>query len=128
MIIVYKQWHLQLCHHSPLQRRAARVGFDWPQVAPVYAKVHEEIAELQAVPAADTAARHEELGDLLFSVVNLARHVGVDAETALRAANAKFERRFRAVEAEVEGRGGRLQDSTLEELDACWERAKAHER
>lgn len=117
-----------LSRAQKLQRRAARVGFDWPDAAPVYAKVHEEIAELQAVPAADAAARSEELGDLLFSVVNLARHLGVDAETALRAANAKFERRFGAVEADVAARGARLENSTLEELDACWDRAKANER
>ncbi|USI72650.1 nucleoside triphosphate pyrophosphohydrolase [Sphingomonas morindae] len=85
-----------LLRAEKLQRRAARVGFDWPDAAGPRAKVAEEWAELDA--AASPEARLEEFGDLLFAMVNYARHVGIDAEAALRAANAKFERRFKAME------------------------------
>ncbi|MGE0745309.1 MAG: nucleoside triphosphate pyrophosphohydrolase [Rhodospirillales bacterium] len=113
-----------------LQRRAARVGFDWPDAEPVFAKIDEEIAELRA--EIDAAAPPErvaaEVGDLLFSVVNLARHLDVDPEVALRGTNAKFERRFRAVEARLAAAGRTAADAGLAELDALWDEAKADER
>ena len=100
-----------------LQKRAAKVGFDWPDAAPVADKVREELAEL--ADAKTVAERHEELGDLLFSVVNLARHSGVDAEAALRDANAKFQRRFEAVEDAVD-----LTSADLDTMEAAWNEAK----
>ena len=113
-----------------LQARAARVGFDWPDPAPVFDKIDEEIAEFRAELAAD--APHErladEIGDLLFACVNLARHADVDAEAALNQANAKFERRFRRIEELLAAEGRRPDDATLEEMDALWDRAKAEER
>ena len=114
-----------------LQRRAARVGFDWPGPAPALAKLREEVAEFaaeldRAEPAPARAA--EELGDVLFACANLARHAGVDPETALRAANDKFERRFRRVEALLAAAGRAPEDSDLAEMDRLWDRAKAEER
>ncbi|MDX1592769.1 MAG: nucleoside triphosphate pyrophosphohydrolase [Gammaproteobacteria bacterium] len=118
-----------LLRAEKLQRRAARVGFDWPDIAPVLAKVEEELAELRAeLDGEAPAARVEaELGDLLFAVVNVARHAGVDAEAALRGANERFGRRFRRVESEFAQRGTAMHDAGLDELDAAWERAKARE-
>jgi len=114
-----------------LQRRAARVGFDWTEPAPVFAKIEEEIAELRLAAAAPerTAERIEdELGDLLFACVNLARHFDVDPDAALRRTNAKFERRFRWIEAAL-GRSGRTpSQSTLAEMDRLWDEAKRAER
>lgn len=114
---------------AKLQRRAARVGFDWPETGQVLDKIEEEIAELRAEIAgrAPEARLVDEIGDLLFAVVNLARHCEVDAEAALRAANAKFERRFRAVEAGLGATGRTLEDATLEEMEALWQEAKATE-
>ncbi|SEN26365.1 ATP diphosphatase [Loktanella fryxellensis] len=112
-----------------LQKRAARVGFDWPDVALVVDKIAEEAAEL--VEARDTmslAEVAEEYGDLLFVMANLGRHLGVDPEEALRAANAKFSRRFNAVEDALAAMGRRPADSDLAEMDALWDAAKAHER
>jgi tetrapyrrole methylase family protein/MazG family protein/ATP diphosphatase len=114
-----------------LQARAARAGFDWPGAADVVKKIAEEARELAA--AADTAAAdkdevREELGDLLFALVNLARHFEVDPETALRSANAKFERRFRFIERQLARHGKRPETSTLEEMDALWNEAKMAER
>lgn len=112
-----------------LQRRAARVGFDWGETQPVLDKLREETAEIEAALAAgDRQAVAEEIGDLLFTMVNLARRLEVDPETALRACNAKFERRFRRLEAELAARGRRPEDVPLAELDAGWEAAKAAER
>ncbi len=102
-----------------LQRRAARVGFDWPDASGPRAKIDEEIAELGA--AATDAERHHELGDLLFSVVNYARHLGIDPEAALRDSNARFEQRFRAVETLAEQP---LSELDLDGLEALWQRAK----
>ncbi len=112
-----------------LQRRAARVGFDWPDAAPVLAKIEEELGELRVeIAAAAPRARLEgELGDLLFAVVNLGRHLGVDGEAALRQTNAKFERRFRAIEAALAAAGRTLEDASLEDLEALWQEAKATE-
>ena len=100
-----------------LQRRAARTGFDWPDIAGPRAKIDEELAELEA--ETEPTAREEELGDLLFAVVNLARFLNIDAEEALRKANRKFEKRFRALEREP-GFGG----LSLDEMEALWTRAK----
>src|SRR5690606_39346928 len=119
---------------TKLQARAACVGFDWPGPGPVIAKLHEEIeearAEFAAVAAdpADTAAQarlEDELGDLLFVCANLARHAKVDPGTALRRANAKFERRFRAMEAMAAEAGTELAGMSLDAQDAYWNRAKA---
>ncbi len=103
-------------------RKAARVGFDWPDVHGVVAKVHEEIAEVEA--ARTPEERAAELGDLLFAIVNWARWLNVDAETALREANARFARRFAAVEAQARAQGLDLRQMGLEALDALWEAAK----
>lgn len=119
-----------------LQERAARVGFDWTTADDVVAKIEEEIVELrQAVSkteedgeSRDGEAISEELGDLLFSIVNHARHLGVDPETALRRANVKFERRFRHVETETSSSGRDLERLSLAEYEEAWKRAKERER
>lgn len=114
-----------------LQKRAARVGFDWDELAPVAEKIEEELAELQrelAAPAPDALRLQDELGDLLFAVVNLARHVKIDPEAALRHTNAKFERRFRALEAEITASSGDLASAGLAAMEAAWQRAKAAEQ
>lgn len=103
-------------------RKAARVGFDWPDVRGVVAKVHEEIAEVEAAETPEERAA--ELGDLLFAIVNWARWLNVDAETALREANARFARRFAAVEVQARAQGVDLRQMGLEALDALWEAAK----
>ena len=122
---------------TKLQKRAARVGFDWPGPDPVIAKLHEEIDEVRvefaAVAAApeDAAARdrlEDEIGDLLFVCANVARHAKVDPGAALRRANAKFERRFRAMEALAEADGVALASLPLEAQDGYWNRAKRRER
>ena len=119
-----------LLRAEKLQRRAARVGFDWPHPDGVMEKCREELAEIDAARAAgaDPHALGEEVGDLLFSCVNLARHLGVDAEQALRGATAKFERRFRALEALLAGRGTPVGEADLATMDAAWEDVKARER
>ena len=112
-----------------LQKRAARVGFDWPDVSHVIDKITEEAAEL--VEARDTMGQDEmvdEMGDLLFVIANLARHLDIDPEEALRRTNAKFTRRFGAVEAALAARGKRPEDSTLQEMDALWNVVKASEK
>ncbi|MCL1629785.1 nucleoside triphosphate pyrophosphohydrolase [Roseibaca sp. V10] len=112
-----------------LQKRAARVGFDWPDTAQVLDKIAEESAEL--VEARDTLTQAqvtEEMGDLLFVMANLARHLNVDPEEALRAANAKFTRRFRAIEAALAAENRRPEDSDLIEMDVLWNAAKAVEK
>jgi MazG family protein len=118
-----------LSRAEKLQRRAARVGFDWPDAAGVFGKVREELGEIENARAAGAgpAAIGEEVGDLLFSCVNLARHLGVDAEQALRQASGKFERRFRAMERLLDGEGRGAQDASPAEMDAAWERVKATE-
>jgi len=107
------------------QRRAARVGFDWPDIAGVRAKVQEEMAEVEASPAGD--AREEEVGDMLFAVVNWARWLEVEPETALRRGNAKFARRFAHMEAAAREQGRQMSAMSLSELDALWEAAKQAE-
>ncbi len=112
-----------------LQKRAARVGFDWPSTDQVLAKIQEEAAEL--VEARDTLGPDEiedEMGDLLFVMANLSRHMGVDPEAALRRANAKFTRRFGAIETALKQRGKTPEQSNLEEMDALWDAAKAAEK
>lgn len=109
-----------------IQRRAARVGFDWPSVEGVRGKLDEELAELDAAcTAGDAAAAEDEFGDVLFSLVNLARHLDIDAEGALRAATAKFERRFRAVEARLSARGVDMAGLDAAALDREWRAVKA---
>lgn len=112
-----------------LQKRAARVGFDWPDIAQVLDKMHEEAAEL--VEARDTLSQadvEEEFGDLLFVMANLGRHLKIDPEAALRAANAKFTRRFEAIEAALAAKGKTPADSDLQEMDALWNAAKEAEK
>ena len=108
------------------QDKAAKVGFDWEKKSDVEAKVAEELSELAG--AADQAAAHEEIGDLLFALVNLARWLNVDPEGALRDANAKFERRFRAIEDALKARGKTPAQSNLAEMDSLWNKAKATEK
>jgi len=114
-----------LLRAQKLQKRAARVGFDWAQTDQVLAKVLEEAAELTS--AQSDANRSEEFGDLLFSLVNLGRHLGIEAEEALRQANAKFERRFAMVEAELARSGTPIAESTLDQMEAHWQAAKEAE-
>jgi ATP diphosphatase len=118
-----------LMRAQKLQRRAARVGFDWPAAGPVLAKIEEELAELCAEMAAPASRERlaDELGDLLFAVVNLARHLEVDAEAALRRTNGKFERRFRAIEQALRAADRKLENASLDELEALWQQAKASE-
>ncbi|MDO5659038.1 MAG: nucleoside triphosphate pyrophosphohydrolase [Paracoccus sp. (in: a-proteobacteria)] len=112
-----------------LQNRAARVGFDWPDAGDVLDKLREETAELvEAKDSADPAHLHEEFGDLLFVMANLARHLEIDPEHALRDANAKFTRRFEAIEAALAAQGRTPGESDLVEMDALWNAAKAAER
>ena len=112
-----------------LQKRAARVGFDWPSTDEVVAKITEEAAELaEARDRLTEAEVAEEFGDLLFVMANLARHLGVDPEAALRGANAKFTRRFGRIEDWLNEAGKRPADSDLAEMDALWNRAKAEEK
>ena len=118
-----------------LQNKAAKVGFDWPSLSPVLAKLKEELAELEDVIAksgsgseANTQAIDEEFGDLLFVVANLARHLKLDPEASLRSANQKFIRRFRYIEERLAADGRTPSDSDLAEMDALWDDAKAKER
>jgi len=114
-----------LTRAAKLGRRAAGVGFDWSQAADVLAKVDEECTELKTALAGERAgAVEEELGDLLFSIAQFARHAGVDPEAALRSANAKFEQRFRRMEAWLAGQGRAPRDATADELENLWARAK----
>ncbi|MSP48443.1 MAG: nucleoside triphosphate pyrophosphohydrolase [Alphaproteobacteria bacterium] len=119
-----------LMRADKLQRRAARVGFDWPEARQVLDKIEEEIGELRA--ELDAGARpdavEDEIGDLLFALANLARHLDIDPEAALRRGNAKFERRFRAIEAALAAEGRRPENASLEEMEELWQRAKAIER
>ena len=111
-----------------LQRKASTVGFDWNDPRAVLKKIREEADEIEAaLDSADESELAAETGDLLFAVVNLARHVKADPEMALRAANAKFERRFAYIERALEARGRALEAATLDEMDALWNEAKAAE-
>jgi MazG family protein len=111
-----------------LTQKAAGVGFDWPSAAPVLDKADEEIGELRAALAAGTKeAVREEVGDLLFTLANLARKLDVDPEAALAGTNRKFRRRFAQIEERLAARGKTAAEATLEEMDALWEEAKAQE-
>src|SRR5262249_34064582 len=120
-----------------LQQKAARVGFDWPTLAPVLAKLKEELAELESAAAGGPpqgwsaekrAAVAEEFGDVLFSLANLARHLALDPEGALRAANQKFMRRFNRIEELLAAEGRSIREASLAEMERAWERAKAEEQ
>ena len=113
-----------------LQKRAARAGFDWPEAAQVIGKIEEELGEVQVeltagAPSPDRL--EDEIGDLLFTVANLARFVGIDPEEALRRTNRKFERRFRAIESALLADGRQMEATPLSELEALWQAAKAGE-
>lgn len=119
-----------LLRAEKLTKRAARVGFDWSEADQIFAKIDEEIAELRA-EIAGGAEKHrlrDELGDLLFCLANLARHLDIDPEDALRSTNAKFDRRFRTMEAEMTTSGRTLETASLDEMEAGWQAAKRHER
>ena len=115
-----------LMRADEIQQRVARVGFDWPDVDGVLAKIREEIEELQTADSPERKA--EEMGDLLFALANLARWHGISPERALHDANTKFAHRFASVERQCRERGGRPEDFGLEELDAMWNVAKREER
>ncbi len=118
-----------LTRAAKLTRRAARVGFDWPSTDEVIDKLKEELAELEVeIVAGDVEKARAELGDLMFVCANLARKLDVEPETALRAANAKFERRFAHIERRLAEQGSSPEASTLEEMDDLWNEAKAIER
>ncbi len=120
-----------LARAQKVQKRASRVGFDWGEAAPALDKVEEEVRELRhelGASGTPQARIDEEIGDLLFAVVNVGRLAGADAETALRRATLKFERRFRRVEALLAARGKSPEQSTLEEMDALWNAVKTEER
>jgi MazG family protein len=113
-----------------LQDKAARVGFDWPSLTPVFDKMREELGELEAeiTNGADTAEIEAEFGDLLFVVANVARHLKLDPEAALRRANEKFRRRFAHIERRLAEQGRSPEQSDLAEMDALWDEAKTAER
>ncbi|MGB0853851.1 MAG: nucleoside triphosphate pyrophosphohydrolase, partial [Pikeienuella sp.] len=112
-----------------LQKRAARVGFDWPETGDVLKKIQEESAELaEAIDNADPDEIEDEFADVLFSVANLGRHLKIDPEKAMRRVNAKFERRFRYVESTIRQAGRSLEEATLDEMEELWKAAKIQER
>ena len=112
-----------------LQDKAGKVGFDWNDPMAVLAKIREECDEIEAeIASRDRAKAAAEVGDLLFAVVNLARHLDADPEATLRATNLKFERRFAAIERALAAQGKAPQDATLAEMDALWDQAKAAEK
>ena len=114
-----------LSRSQKLQKRAARVGFDWSEFDAVRGKVDEELGELaEAISEGESAAIESEVGDILLAMVNLARHLGVDAEAALRHANRRFEKRFRLMERAAERDGSQLSEESLERLEERWEAAK----
>ena len=114
-----------LTRAQKVQKRAARVGFDWADVAGVFEKLDEELCELkEALVDGEEAAIESELGDVLFCVVNLARHLGLDAESAMRGATRKFEGRFRLMEEQALANGSRLEDESVSTLEARWQVAK----
>lgn len=115
-----------LIRAEKLQKRAARVGFDWPDVNFVYDKIQEELAEVKE--ATSPEHRKEEIGDVLFVMANLARHYQIDPEEALRNANRKFENRFGYIERTLAASGTSCESATLEEMEALWNEAKEHEK
>jgi MazG family protein len=117
-----------LLRASRLTEKAARVGFDWRRAEDVLEKLDEESGELrEAIRSGDPAKVHDEIGDLLFTMANIARKVGVNAEEALQAANRKFTRRFESMESKVRGEGHNLDQLSLEQMDELWDEAKASE-
>lgn len=118
-----------LLRAEKLQKRAARTGFDWTETPPIFDKLEEEVAEVkEAIAGGDPAEIEDEIGDLLFVAANLARRLNVDPEQALRKANAKFERRFRAMEAAAAAEGVDFASLSLDAQEAYWQRVKATER
>jgi len=116
-----------LLHAEKIQKKAAKVGFDWDSIPPVIAKVREEIEEVEAeLIKPDNQQLEEELGDLLFATVNLTRKLGINAEAALQKATDKFSARFRAVESLAHSRGLQLETMTLQEMDVLWDEIKSH--
>ncbi len=116
-----------LIRASKIQKKVAKVGFDWPSAREVIAKIREETAEVElALDSGDPTHLEEEIGDLLFAVVNLARKSNLDAESLLDAANQKFVRRFQHVESQLAAEGTRLEDAGLEKLESAWQAAKSH--
>lgn len=114
---------------SRLTEKAARVGFDWRRAEDVFAKIDEELAELrEAVTGADTASVEEEVGDLLFTIANIARKLEINPEEALQSTNRKFMRRFESMESAVRASGRNLDELSLEEMDRLWDDAKSAER
>jgi uncharacterized protein YabN with tetrapyrrole methylase and pyrophosphatase domain len=114
-----------LMRAQKVQRKAAQVNFDWPEVSDVVAKVEEELAETKrAIASHNTEAVTDEIGDLLFAVVNLARKSGLDAESVLQSATDKFAHRFSRLESELEKKGTKLGDADLAEMDGIWNRLK----
>lgn len=116
-----------LLRAEKIQKRAARVGFDWKTIGPVIDKIEEELGELRReieVAQVDQERMKDELGDVLFAVANLARHCKVDPEAALRATNDKFEKRFRYIERRLAAQGRKPSEATLEEMEALWQEAK----
>lgn len=112
-----------------LSAKAARVGFDWPRLEEIISKLQEESSELlDAHARGDSRKVADEIGDLLFVAVNVARFLGVDPETALRRSNSRFNRRFRYIESRIKHQGRELKDSSLLEMDSLWNEAKAAER
>ena len=108
-----------------LQQKAATVGFDWTEAAPILDKIEEEIGELrEALASGQTAAVADEFGDLLFAVVNIGRHLGVDAEASLSGTNEKFRSRFHYIESELAAAGSSLKEATLDEMESLWQNAK----
>ena len=116
----------ELMRADKLQKRAARVGFDWPETNEIFFKIEEEFGEVQDVLSRNegNVRLEEEIGDLLFAIVNLSRHVGIPPESALRRANQKFERRFRAIEDRLAQQGRAPNECTLAQLDALWDEVK----
>lgn len=110
-----------------LTKKAAKVGFDWENAGQIFDKLDEETAELkQAIERGDTDNAADEIGDLLFVVLNLARHLDIEPETALKRTNRKFRQRFRFIEDQLKNQGKDLKDATLMEMDDLWNKAKAH--
>lgn len=129
LIDTVKNGQPPLARAVALQQTAARIGFDWPDISPVYAKLAEEVGELQAAQAAGAGKDKlaDELGDVLFVAANLARHLGVDPAQALTMTNAKFERRFRRMEVLAAAEGRALEGLDLAAQDRYWDRAKAED-
>ena len=118
-----------LVRAEKLTARAAKVGFDWPDSGRSSSKIHEELHEVaEAAATGDPDRIEDEIGDLLFAATNLARHYGVDPEAALRRTNAKFERRFGAIETALKAARRSLQDASLDEMEGLWVDAKSHEK